>query len=143
MGTTSTAKFVIPSRLEEVPAVQEAVLREAEAHGFGRDALFAIHLAVEEAVANAIRHGNCCDCHKQVTIEYWIDDEEARIEVCDEGCGFAPQQLPDPTLDENLARPHGRGVMLIKAYMTGVSFNERGNCVTMVKRRNCCKPLER
>ncbi|MFW6033153.1 MAG: ATP-binding protein, partial [Phycisphaeraceae bacterium] len=70
-----------------------------------------------------------------VTIDSEVSGETIRIAICDEGCGFQPDDLPDPTAPENLTRPHGRGVMLMRAYMTDVSFNEAGNCVTMVRTR--------
>ncbi|MEO0966360.1 MAG: ATP-binding protein [Planctomycetota bacterium] len=136
-------RTAIPSQLEEVPAVVDAVVEAVEAAGGYQDrSVFAIRLAIDEAVTNAIRHGNGQDPDKQVTIEYEITGELVRVCVCDEGPGFVPETLPDPTAEENLIRTHGRGVMLMNAYMTEVSFNERGNCVTLVKRRDCPKPTE-
>ena len=109
--------------------------------GFGDNACFAIRLALEEGLANAIRHGNQGDPDKQITVEYTITDQRFTLSICDEGPGFVPDEVPDPTADENLEKPCGRGVMLIKAYMTDVSYNKKGNCVTMIKERNCQLPL--
>ena len=133
-------KVVFPSQLSEPPKVLEEILDQVKAAGFGQDAIFAIRLSLDEAMSNAIRHGNDSDPDKNVVVEYDITDDEFRASVTDEGCGFSPDQVPDPTLVENIKRPFGRGVMLMKAYMSEVIFNERGNRVTLVKRRNCPLP---
>ena len=69
-------------------------------------------------------------------VDMRVGKERVMIHITDEGPGFKPDDVPDPTLDENLDVPSGRGVMLIKAYMTEVSYNEKGNSVKMVKDRN-------
>lgn len=140
MAKSATRKLVISSRLAEMPAAQQQVLGDVEAAGYPREALFAIRLSLDEAITNAIRHGNCEDPSKKVVIEYSVDDEKVDLRVTDEGCGFRPGEVPDPTRDENLNRPCGRGVMLMKAYMTDVSFNKAGNQVRLVKYRNCKLP---
>ncbi|MFW6038880.1 MAG: ATP-binding protein [bacterium] len=135
MADVPITKMVIASRLSEVPAVQQAILDEVKCHGYGQDTLFAVRLALEEALSNAIRHGNGEDPTKKVTIEYAVTDQRIEVSIADEGHGFQPDTLPDPTDDENLARPHGRGVMLMQAYMNEISYNDRGNRVTMVRTR--------
>lgn len=142
MGSAPTTQMVIPSKLTEVSMVLDAVLSRAEAHGFNRQALFAIRLALDEALSNAIRHGNGGDPNRKVTIEFSVNDKQVKVGIRDEGCGFAPESLPDPTLDENLPRPHGRGVMLMNAYMTNVSYGKTGNCVTLIKSRDCTRPFQ-
>ena len=142
MAQSLTKKLSIPSKLNEAIKVVHAVIREVEAFGYGDGARFAIQLALDEALANAIRHGNCNDPDKTVTVEYSVDKDVFDITICDEGCGFDPGAVPDPTRDENLERPCGRGVMLIKAYMTDVRYNRRGNCVRMIKRRDCPLPAK-
>lgn len=136
----ATETIVIPSDLGEVTGVQDKILGAAEPFGFPDQVLFAMKLCLDEAVTNAIRHGNGGKRERQVTIRYRIDEDQIEVSVCDEGHGFDPGDVPDPTLDENLVRPCGRGVMLIQAYMTEVAYNERGNCVRMVKRRDCRLP---
>jgi serine/threonine-protein kinase RsbW len=128
-------KLVLENRLEEVSRCEDVLLADLDAMGFGGADRFAIKLALEEALANAIKHGNACDQAKHVTVDYDVNPQQVRISVCDEGCGFDPADVPDPTLDENLEKPHGRGVMLMRTYMSDVSFNKSGNCVTMVKQR--------
>lgn len=127
------SEITVPTIIEQVRSAEEAVLRTIERQPFREDDLFAMKLALEEALVNAIRHGNGSDPTKNVTIKYHISPLKVVIGIGDEGQGFRPDLLPDPTLDENLDKPHGRGVMLMKAYMTQVCFNDRGNEVWMLK----------
>lgn len=142
MHESPMSKMVIPSRLTELPKVQEAIIQPAQAFGYGKEEIFAIRLALDEAVTNAIHHGNGGDPDKQVTIEYTVDEQAVRITVTDQGEGFCPDDLPDPTHEENLATPHGRGVMLMGVYMTEVSYNDCGNSISMVKRKGCKLPAK-
>lgn len=134
--------LVLQSRLTEVTKVQNEIISKIETLGYSREVIFAVRLALDEAVTNAIRHGNQLDPDKQVDVDYTIDEKQLSITICDQGPGFHPDDLPDPTLEENLTEPHGRGVMLMQAYMTQVSFNERGNCITMIKAADCKKPYD-
>ncbi len=104
--------------------------------GFGERELFGIRLALEEAIVNAVKHGNRNDPSKTVRVRYQVSETEFLVEVHDEGPGFDPESIADPLAPENLERPGGRGVFLMRNYMTWVSFNERGNCVTMGRRRS-------
>ncbi|MEE9405670.1 MAG: ATP-binding protein [Algisphaera sp.] len=127
-------------KLEEVPSALARLIDCVKAHGYDNRAVFALRLSLEEVLTNAVRHGNGGDTNKQVTVVARITDEKAEFDIEDEGEGFKPAEVPDPRSDENLLRPHGRGVMLINAYMTEVRYNERGNRVTLVKRRDCDRP---
>ena len=129
-----------PSQLSEVPPLQARIVGDAEAAGFDGKALFAIRLAVEEALVNAARHGNGLDPAQFVDAEWSIDGDWFRITITDCGCGFDPAGVPDPTAEENLARPCGRGVMLMKTYMDEVTFNADGNAVTLTKHRDSQRP---
>lgn len=97
--------------------------------------IFGIHLAVEEAVVNAIKHGNQFASDKTVRVCYYLSNDRLRVEVTDQGEGFNPEAVPDPTDDENLECPSGRGLMLMRSFMTQVNFNERGNSVLMERTR--------
>jgi serine/threonine-protein kinase RsbW len=117
-----------------VPLMVE-ILQELTRLGWnGRD-YFGIEMALEESLSNAIRHGNKFDESKQVDVECKVSPDRFWLKVADEGPGFQPQDVPDCTADENLDCPGGRGLALIKAYMTRVEYNRCGNCVTMEKRR--------
>jgi serine/threonine-protein kinase RsbW len=135
MAEPAFTKMIIASDTSEMARVQQAVLDAAQAHGFAEREVFGIRLALEEGLPNAIHHGNQDDPDKQVAVEYRIHDGELTVHIRDEGGGFRPDNLPDPRDEENLTRPHGRGVLLMQAYMNEVSFNEAGNVVTLVKRR--------
>ena len=119
-----------PSALEE-PCCR--ILSTLEEKGFGRDDIFAVHLAVEEAFLNAVKHGNKMDPAKSVMIEYAVDPEKVEIRMTDEGPGFDPATIPDPRVGENLYRPEGRGLLLISAYMHVVEYSDRGNSLRMVR----------
>ena len=125
---------VIPSDLTAAKELEEQVLRELDRHGYSEVASFAVRLAMEEGLNNAIKHGNRRDQSKTVTVCYEVTAEEARITIQDEGPGFHPEDVPDPTADENLEKPCGRGIMLMHAYMDDVHYNDRGNKVFLVKR---------
>ena len=124
---------MIPSDLRAAQKAEEDLIREVARQGYSEAAIFAIKLAVEEALNNAIRHGNAGDPNRKVSFSYHVRPDRAAITVSDEGHGFDPDDLPDPTADENLEKPCGRGIMLIRAYMDEVRFNPRGNQVHMIK----------
>ena len=129
-------KANIDNNLKAARNITEQVLDMARTHGYRSDALFAIKLAMEEALVNAVRHGNGNVPGKSVYVEFDVDPHRTEIRITDEGDGFRPSDLPDPTVDENIQKPNGRGVMLIRAYMDAVDFNEKGNSVHMVKRNS-------
>lgn len=128
-------KKIIPTDMEAARRLADDLLEKVEAKGYAESLQFAIRLALEEALSNAVKHGNRFDPAKSITVEADIDDDRAAITVADEGEGFDPEVVPDPTADENLAKPSGRGIMLMRAYMDMVNFNERGNQVSLVKNR--------
>ena len=95
-----------------------------------------IHLCLEEAFMNAIKHGNDNDAEKCVDTRCWVSQEIFRIEISDEGPGFDMEDVPDPTAEENLTNTGGRGLMLMKHYMDLVRYNDSGNLVLLEKYRN-------
>lgn len=120
----------------EIDACQAAVEQAMGQHGYGREALFAVRLALEEALVNAIRHGNRHVPDGQVDFQWSVDGDEARFDVRDQGEGFDPDAVPDPTEDDNLEIPSGRGIMLMKAYMSEVEYRDPGNHLAMVYRKS-------
>jgi len=119
---------------EIVPAIDD-ILRILESAGYGEKELFAIRLALEEALVNAIKHGHQGDPSKEVQLRYHLTAECLLAEIEDQGPGFNPEEVPDPFAPENLERSSGRGLLLMQNYMTWVRFNEAGNCVTMCRQR--------
>ena len=135
VGQQARADVIIPSAPAEAHRVQDAIerlLRDCQCSD--RD-VFGIKLALEEALVNAIKHGNQLDPTKQVRIRYLVTPERFEIRITDEGPGFDPSDVPDPTDVENLERPCGRGLMLMRHYMCEVSYIGRGNSVHMRKHR--------
>lgn len=124
----------IPSDFQAARLAQQRLLGEIAALGYDEAATFAIKLALEEAVNNAIRHGNHQDASKKVTLIYDVTETCVEITIADEGEGFNPADVPDPRADENLEKPSGRGLMLMRAYMDEVTYNARGNQIHMIKR---------
>lgn len=124
-----------PSDLKEACRAKEAIIARLREFSFDEHSLFGITLALEEALTNAVKHGNCCDCSKPVTVRYAVNSEKAVIIVRDEGVGFCPESVPDCTSPERIAVPNGRGIMLIRAYMDEVCYRANGREVYMVKRR--------
>lgn len=94
-----------------------------------------ITLAVEEALANAMKHGNQMKPYKTVRVAYLVKGDVFYVRIADEGNGFDPGSVPDPTLEENLERPCGRGLRLMRHFMDEVHFLEGGTVVFMSKRR--------
>lgn len=90
-----------------------------------------LKLAVSEAATNAIVHGNREDLQKKVAIRINVDQYRVLVEVQDEGDGFSPHEIPDPVDSDNLLRPGGRGIFLIREYCDGVRFADRGRCVIL------------
>jgi serine/threonine-protein kinase RsbW len=121
------------SCLTKAREVETEILAACEKHHFPEADLFAIKLALEEALVNAVKHGNKMNKCKMVRVKYHVNDQRADIAIEDQGCGFNPAELPDPTSDENLEMCSGRGILLMRAYMTSVVFNPQGNKVTLTK----------
>jgi serine/threonine-protein kinase RsbW len=119
----------------DVPALLDDVVAALEGLGYPRKDVFAVRLALEEALVNAVKHGNRGDAAKEARLRYHAGPEFVLLEVEDDGAGFDPSAVPDPLAPENLERPSGRGLFLIRKYMTWVEYSERGNCVTMCKHR--------
>lgn len=128
--------LTITNTREQIERVERAVLTAVERHAYPKASVFAIRLALEEAVVNAFKHGHKdLPDHTPVHVEYEVGPDEVRLSIEDQGPGFDPGDVPDPTLDENLEVPSGRGLMLIRAYMSEVSHDRNGNRLRMVYRR--------
>lgn len=126
---------VISSDPKATAAPKEAIMAEVTACGFCSDAVFRIKLALEEALVNAVKHGNRGDPGKQIIIRYAVNIEKAVVIIRDEGEGFEPEAVPDPTAPDRLPLPNGRGIMLIKAYMDAVEYRDHGREVYFMKKK--------
>jgi serine/threonine-protein kinase RsbW len=132
-GADHSSKIVICSDPAEARRVQEQIEGALRSCQFSDRDIFSIKLALEEALVNAIKHGNQMDRSKNVHVSYRVDCRRFEVEVTDEGPGFDPGDVPDPTAVENLERPSGRGLMLMRHYMTEVRYDGSGNTVFMAK----------
>lgn len=113
----------------------EETRNELRAVGWTYEDLFAIRLALEEAIVNAMKHGNRGDINKHVLICYSFDGDFFLARITDQGSGFDPKAVPDPLVEENLERDGGRGLLLIRSYMNWVRHNKMGNSITLCKKR--------
>lgn len=128
--------IAIPSEPSAGSKVQDRIIALMEARKFSARDVFGVRLALEEAIVNAMKHGNGLDPSKNVHIRCEISDDRVFVSIRDEGPGFDPQDVPDPTEDENLDKPSGRGLMLMKAFMTSITYNETGNEVRLEKQKD-------
>lgn len=131
----TTAAVRLQKFPDDLAPLQERVLGALAEHGYPEAGAFAVRLVIEEAVSNAFRHGNRARSDAHVDVEWIVGPQQATISVEDQGEGFDPASLPDPTDEDRLELPSGRGVLLIHAYMTEVEYNDRGNRVTMTYRK--------
>jgi len=125
----------VPSTWDAAQDAAQNVLDEVVRLGYDESDTFSIRLALEEGLINAVKHGNRSDASKSVELAYDVTPESVTIVITDEGQGFRPGGLPDPTQDENLEKTTGRGVMLMRAFMDSVEYGEAGNTVRLFKRR--------
>ena len=123
--------MVLTSSTGQIDKAQRSLVSAAQQRGYDRSSCFALRLALEEALSNAILHGNRSNPQKSVTVRYQVDSGRVVIEVEDQGEGFDPEAVPDATRTENLLIPAGRGIILMRAYMTEVHFAAPGNRVRM------------
>ncbi len=136
-----SALLLITNHREEIERAEEMLLEAMARHGYADAARFAVRLALEESLVNAFRHG-----HKNLPadtparVEFAVTDDTVDLAIEDQGAGFKPEDVPDPTLDENIERPTGRGLLLMRAYMARVEYVGRGNRVEMTYRRPSGKP---
>jgi serine/threonine-protein kinase RsbW len=121
--------------VEDLDRVIGVVLEQMGTLAYGERDIFSVRLSLEEAITNALKHGNKYDPTKVVEVTWEVDGERVLATVEDEGDGFDPASIPDPLSEEGLARASGRGLLLMKHYLTWLRYNERGNRVTLCKHR--------
>lgn len=127
---------VLESEPNQCAELVRELLELLESKGWTNDDMFGIRMAVEEAVMNAIKHGNAADRDKKVHVLFRLEEDRFYAKISDQGKGFCPDDVPDPTVDSNLEKTGGRGVMLMKTFVDECRFNSCGNSVELVKRRS-------
>lgn len=123
--------FTIPSRIEEIGRALEEVKTYMEGKGYEGVKYRRLIGALYEAITNAVIHGNSEDERKRVKITYFDDQEKFQVSVMDEGDGFDPFSVSDPCSPENILKPCGRGILIIKNFVDELSFNTKGNEITL------------
>jgi len=124
-------RLKIESRMNNLRIIENAIDEMTGAIGINQDNYGKILVATLEAVNNAITHGNKGNEQKIVDVEIVFENNDIKITVTDEGPGFDPKKIPDPTMPENIEALSGRGVFLMTKLADSIEFNETGNCVTM------------
>ena len=124
-------KIQIPSIIENIRIVESFIDNSREKFQIEDDIYGNIMVAVTESVNNAIRHGNKFDKDKNVYLSLFVEPNQLRFEVQDEGNGFDPETLSDPTAPENLENPGGRGTFLMRNLCDDVSFSNDGRTVSL------------
>ncbi len=125
--------FKLPSERGASRVVLDELLAQLGRFGWEQSDIFGVHLAAEEAIVNAILHGNQLDPDKAVQVACEVSSRHVQIRVTDEGPGFKPDTVPDCTRDDRLDMPGGRGLLLMRSFMTTIEYNERGNSVFLEK----------
>jgi serine/threonine-protein kinase RsbW len=126
-----TIKIVIPSITENIRIIESFIDNAKEKFNLDDDIYGNIMIAVTESVNNAIMHGNKNDKTKNVTLSLSLNNNTINFIVTDEGQGFDYQNLPDPTSPENLDKPSGRGIFLMKHLSDEVNFKDEGSVVEL------------
>jgi serine/threonine-protein kinase RsbW len=135
--TLETTELRFPSRIEAVDQAAAAVLELLSRAGVGEDTVFGIDMAVREAVTNAVSHGNKLDETKFVEVGLKSSPDTFEITVHDQGPGFNPGDIPDPTKDENILKTSGRGIFFMRNFMDEVEWSsdpKGGTTVRMTKK---------
>lgn len=123
----------LPNDVRTIERTVEFLAARCREAGFSGGRLrLNFRVGVTEALANAMRYGNRYDPCKRVRVEAYVGPNAVVVKVTDQGCGFDPDTVPDPTLPANLTRTGGRGIYLIRQLMDQVEFNETGNSITMI-----------
>ena len=124
-------KISIESEVENLRIVENAIDEATTVIGISQDSYGKIMVSAMEAVNNAILHGNRCNPEKNVDIEILFQSGELQIKVTDEGPGFRPDTVPDPTTPENIEELNGRGIYLMSHLADKIEYSKKGNSVTM------------
>ncbi len=138
--TTEQAAFevTVPNNSAQVRLIRERIIELLERCAYSTRDVFHVRLALEEAMVNAVKHGNQMNPDKSIRVLCSVGSECARFEIEDEGRGFCAGEVPDPTETEFMERPGGRGLLLMRSMMSSVEFSRTGNKVIMEKLREQC-----
>jgi serine/threonine-protein kinase RsbW len=135
-----SSQYIVPN----VYGSTENAVRELVGHlrelGWNETDIFAIHISLLEAIANAMEHGNRHDPSKTITLDFTCFAESVQLKISDQGAGFNPTRIPSPLEDANLELPRGRGLHLMRCFMTHVSYCDNGRTVLLEKVKDATSP---
>ena len=132
---TWTREYTFPSDMKTAQCLVAEAVNAMRAAGWGHKDVFAVELALEETLSNAVKHGNESNPEKNVHFFCGLHSDALYARIEDEGEGFDPHALPDPRKPENQMTPSGRGVLLVRHFVTKVKWNRQGNMVEFEKDR--------
>ena len=139
-GDTERIEITISSRFENIELVQVIAEHLCENAGVDEDGSHWIGMAVREAVANAIKHGNKLDIRKKVHATLELSGTSLAITILDEGEGFDPQAVSDPLNPQNLMKTSGRGIFYMKTFMDQIDYSfDPGNGTSLVMTKDLAK----
>jgi serine/threonine-protein kinase RsbW len=121
------------SYFEEMDKAAAVILSSMDSLGYPDENIRKMKIILTELFANAIYHGNVGNHSKKVTVGHIINKKKVVVSIMDEGKGFDPATIPDPTLPENLVKDCGRGLFIVRSYVDKLEFNGAGTRVTVVK----------
>ena len=125
-------RLKIESSINNLRIVENTIEEVMNEIGITEENYGKILVSILEAVNNAIMHGNRYETDKFVDVEISYRNEKLKIKVSDEGKGFVPEEVPDPTIPQNLESLNGRGIFLMSKLADEIKYSKRGNAVTMV-----------
>ncbi|MGL4593872.1 MAG: ATP-binding protein [Thermoguttaceae bacterium] len=131
-----TKSYVIASSIDLAHSLIDEIMKQLGETLWSQKELFAINLALEEALVNAVQHGNKSDPTKKVRVDCRLSNDNVFFRVEDEGPGFDPDQVPDPTDAEHIMIASGRGVLLIRGFVSRAEWIGCGNILEFEKNRD-------
>jgi serine/threonine-protein kinase RsbW len=125
-------RIKIESSVSNLRIVENAIDEIMDEIGITKENYGKILVSTLEAVNNAILHGNNSDVVKMVDVELTYKDKNLKIKITDEGNGFIPEKVPDPTIPQNIEAVNGRGIFLMSRLADNIKYSKKGNAVTMM-----------
>ncbi len=131
--------IIIPSDTIHLATIDDFISNKLAEAGVSSSAIADIAISVSEAVNNAIEHGNAGDQNKKITVKIEFKENDLYISIKDQGKGFDPGSVPNPTDKENLLKKVGRGIFIIRSLVDSIDFNFAGDGTEVILRKNLNK----
>lgn len=125
-------KYILSSTESSIAKIESIVVEVVREYGVSDARSADILVSLTEAVNNAIRHGNCLDVNKRVLVMCFVENQDLHLMISDEGIGFSPDGVPNPTRADCLHKNGGRGIHLMKHLADDIKYKDNGSCVHLV-----------